>query len=625
MNDSDKSQTHTEDETLSVLARHEWTLVGMLALLTFVLGVIGYAQTMVFGHDTGSNSWWDPVYASFRLFVFEGPDATGDWPLHLQLARALAPVILIYTAAKAIWQQVRRHVALYLLLFHKRRFVVVCGAGETGFRLARDYCRTTDMRVVVIDSDPMNPLAAELETMGAIVLHGNAIDPVILHQARVIYARELFLCTGDDQANIAIAKNVERQTRHLGTNEIRHLAAISATHEVPGARCVGLRCFLCVDAPDLYEVFANHPFFATSSERYSIRLFNRGETVARNVFRTCAPDLYYLPAAKGPRLHILVVGFEALIRELILQSALTAHYSDFRLPMITVLCPPDCRELVSRFHHRYPHLHQTAELHFVYADPLTVSESQWRDMQQLTPFSVCYTALRRDVESILAARRLNRLRRLASMPSLNFVVLLNQQTFLADILDDNFLPIGEDKHHLPEHEPIEYFEALDETISIDMVVNESLDLFAETLHRAYVDAQTERGDSPQQNASLIGWSELPPHKKKANQRAAAHLDVKLRIAGCCLRDKRDPTPETVFPGDKEMLDVLAQIEHRRWMADKFLSGYSYGTERDEDRMLHPDLISWENLSEPDREKDRDNIRQIVTLAAMRNKKICRAQ
>ena len=49
---------------------------------------------------------------------------------------------------------------------------------------------------------------------------------------------------------------------------------------------------------------------------------------------------------------------------------------------------------------------------------------------------------------------------------------------------------------------------------------------------------------------------------------------------------------------------------------------SHGKSRDEDRMLHPDLITWEELSEADRDKDRDNVLQIRSLAAMRGQKIC---
>ena len=59
------------------------------------------------------------------------------------------------------------------------------------------------------------------------------------------------------------------------------------------------------------------------------------------------------------------------------------------------------------------------------------------------------------------------------------------------------------------------------------------------------------------------------------------------------------------------------------MADKHLAGYSYGEKRDEDRMLHPDLIPWDELSESDKDKDRDNILQIPGLLKLQHQKICR--
>jgi len=618
--------TQFDNKNVSGLARHEWTIVGLLAVVAFILGCIGYSQTMTFVRAGGENTWWDVVYASMRLFIFEAPDTTQGWPLHLQVARALAPLIVLYTAAKAVWSVVNQEVALYALLFRKRRFVVVCGIGEIGFRIARDYCLNTRKRVVVIDDNPSNPMTAELLRHGAIVICGNAMDPLVLLKSQVIYAKELFLCTNDDRANIAIAKNAERLSRRIGDAESRQLEAIARRHEesVAGeSPDLGLRCFLCVDSPDIYEVFSNHSFFEINASRFAIRLFNRRETVARKVFRLCAPDLYYRPAhSEKPRAHILFIGFEGLIREMILQTALTAHYLDFRLPRVTVLCPTDSEMSVKRFLHRYPHLEKTVEIDFDYGDPVTITEDQWRQMQSSTPFSVCYVSMHRDVESILSARRLNRLRRLGDFAVLNFVVCLNQQNFVAEIIDDDFLPIEVGKSGLPAYEPIEYFETLDETISIDVIVNDALDTMARTLHNAYLKAQLAGGDSAEGNASLIPWSQLPAHKKKANQRAAAHIDIKLRVANAAACSCDTDAPELVFPPDVKTLELLAQLEHRRWMADKHLAGYSYGDKRDEEAKLHPDLKPWEELPDADKEKDRDNIRQIPNLLKMQNQKVC---
>lgn len=610
-------------------ARHEWTLVGLLALLTFLLGCLGYARLMTFEEHGGTHTWWDVTYASLKLFIFEATDETAGWPIYLQLARALAPLVVIYTAAAAVWNHVHQEVALYWLLFKKRRFVVVCGIGETGFRIAKDYCLNSEKQVVVVDLDPLNAAVAELQRFGAIAIHGNAMDPLVMSNARAVYAKELFLCTSDDKANIAIAKNVERLTRSLSTREVERLERTAKRYEDSideEPPQLALRCFLCVDTPDIYEVFSAHSFFESNSSRFSVRLVNRRETMARNIFRVCAPDMYYRPASQqDDPMHILFIGFGALSRELILQTALTAHYIDFRRPLVSVLCSRDREEAVGRFRHRYPHLENIIEWRVTYDDPMTVDEDSWRQLQERVPFRVCYVAMERDVEGILCARRLNRLRRHGDMAPLNFIVCLNQQNFLAEIIDDDFMPITTDKQILADHEPIEYFETLDETISIDIVVNDGLDLMARTLHNAYLRVQVTRGESVENNASLIRWADLPAHKKKANQNAAAHIDVKLRQYGCVALGSAAASPEVAFPPDDESLERLAQLEHRRWMADKYLAGYSYGESRDEDRMLHPDLIPWEQLPESDREKDRDSIREIPRLLAQVRQKVCRLE
>ena len=63
-------------EQAGFFTRHEWTLVGLLATLAAVLGCIGFANTMTFASEGGPNTWWDVVYSSFRMFIFEAPEET---------------------------------------------------------------------------------------------------------------------------------------------------------------------------------------------------------------------------------------------------------------------------------------------------------------------------------------------------------------------------------------------------------------------------------------------------------------------------------------------------------------------------------------------------------------------
>jgi RyR domain-containing protein len=61
------------------------------------------------------------------------------------------------------------------------------------------------------------------------------------------------------------------------------------------------------------------------------------------------------------------------------------------------------------------------------------------------------------------------------------------------------------------------------------------------------------------------------------------------------------------------LEDLARREHERWMTSRRRDGWTYANRRDNARKQHPLLIPWEELSEPEKEKDRDTIRNLPRL------------
>ena len=64
------------------------------------------------------------------------------------------------------------------------------------------------------------------------------------------------------------------------------------------------------------------------------------------------------------------------------------------------------------------------------------------------------------------------------------------------------------------------------------------------------------------------------------------------------------------------IEELARFEHDRWSSDLQRDGWRYTDgSKDPDRKLHPLLVPWEELSEEDREKDRDTIRALPRMLA----------
>jgi len=55
------------------------------------------------------------------------------------------------------------------------------------------------------------------------------------------------------------------------------------------------------------------------------------------------------------------------------------------------------------------------------------------------------------------------------------------------------------------------------------------------------------------------------------------------------------------------------MEHKRWAADRSLDGWKYDTVRCNKRKLHPNLVPYDELTEPIKQLDRDAVLQMVEI------------
>jgi hypothetical protein len=59
------------------------------------------------------------------------------------------------------------------------------------------------------------------------------------------------------------------------------------------------------------------------------------------------------------------------------------------------------------------------------------------------------------------------------------------------------------------------------------------------------------------------------------------------------------------------------------MADRIVRGWRYAAERDDRLLLHPCLVSWSELSDSEREKDRNAVKALVAILANMGRVIVR--
>jgi uncharacterized membrane protein len=150
---------------------------------------------------------------------------------------------------------------------------------------------------------------------------------------------------------------------------------------------------------------------------------------------------------------------------------------------------------------------------------------------------------------------------------------------------------------------------------VNVQVSERL---AEAIHDAYgavheVGAQAAVAPSqvPAGTLSLGPWAELPEEFKESNRAQAREIGEKLAVIGCLMVPVFDPVQGFSF--DDEEVQVLARLEHERWMGERVAQGFEFGPVRGE--RTRPDLVPWDRLSDEARLRNTQTVRRIPDMLA----------
>lgn len=145
-----------------------------------------------------------------------------------------------------------------------------------------------------------------------------------------------------------------------------------------------------------------------------------------------------------------------------------------------------------------------------------------------------------------------------------------------------------------------------------------IDSIAAAIHETWRNLSRQEGwsMSPQLDRA---YADLAEPEKADNRAAARRMGEVLAKAGLALSD--DPaTAEAGLPAD---LEPMAEAEHNGWMAQRAQTGWSWAATRDDTAKHHPSMLPYSQLSEREKEKDRNNIRHYPEFAARAGYRIVR--
>ncbi len=131
---------------------------------------------------------------------------------------------------------------------------------------------------------------------------------------------------------------------------------------------------------------------------------------------------------------------------------------------------------------------------------------------------------------------------------------------------------------------------------------EDREVIARAIHDAYREEQAAR------------WDELEDGIRRSNRLQAEHIFEKLREIGCSVQTVPDRGIRRARFTDDEV-EVMAEMEHGRWNAERLAAGWRWGQRKDVARKISPYLVPWSDLSEEVRDLDRNTVRRIPEFLA----------
>jgi len=510
------------------------------------------------------------------------------------------------SSAGIIYLYVREKIHTMPLLF-KQGHVIVCGLNSRSFLVINDLVKRK-IKPVIIESDAKNTYLESCKMLGLIVLTGLPSDVNMLKKAGVKKAAYVLSLNDVDEDNAEVALNVMRM--------------------VPEKRRHVLSCIIQVINPQLYGIIRKHAFSARKDSRVRIEFFNQYALGARTLLDTY-PAIPSKETGTVPP-PVVILGAGRLGESILIRIARTWYLShkDETARLTIALIDVNAASIREGLLIQYPKLSMACDLAAI---PLDVGSAAFKNGEFLknSPLGRGFTAyicLDDDSLGLYAALTLHHL---TAGKNGRFIVRMDHNTSVARLIADEQVGL----RSIQDIHPVNMFEL---TANSQLILAGEEEILARSIHDNYCTKEMLKGQTRETNRLLVTWDELGTLTEKkdgiggekyrtSNRRQANFIWTKLSLVGCEIGPVTDWDAPIEFRFTPDEIEHLSSLEHERWMNEKREDGWHYGVQRDDVQKFHPSLVPYGELSEPEKEKDRDTIRQIPEILSRIDFQVYRQQ
>ena len=571
-----------------ILQGNELRIVFVLAVTSFVLGIIGHYQIYFVSPngeaaESHDYSYWDIFYSTLQMFILESDAETGSakWTIYLQLARFLAPIVIIWSAFRAVMLILANQIST-IQRARLKNHIVIIGSSNLVNRLIRDY--SENYNVIQIASNVIKKLKIT-DGNRVFQIEGNATSDEILRTARVNFSKRIFIATGSESYNRNIAYSLGSFLEAVPIKD-----KITCHYELRSGT---------KQAANITQHLNN--------EKVSLNYFNPDRITARELIKAYPPHFKRLPSTGDKPIHILLVGFSEFGQELAKQLIRVCHYLDLQNLRLTIVDEGNHRSW-KRFKKELPALNMVADVVFENFDPCSLTLDHWDKLQdeERGVFDAVYIANFDQEESYNVAIDARDGLGTKTNPDLVVVCSIEPISELGDGPGAITVLYNIDKASW----------TLENFINGKADENHNGQEGAKSIHDNYLNQVKAHKESLidlkdwKEKEAHKNWDLLPEYLRDKNRDQADHIPIKTEIILQSLSTIN--RKEDFINNNQGLIEKMAELEHRRWMASSVVAGFRYDENRDElIKRTHPDIIHYDRLNEDTKNYDRNVVESLV--------------
>lgn len=316
---------------------------------------------------------------------------------------------------------------------------------------------------------------------------------------------------------------------------------------------------------DVYLKCSNLP--AQASYHAKLHLFCPEETAARFFWKRYCP--YEICAQNGYQMDIVLLGFGKLGREILISGLQNNIFHPNQQIRYHIFGRDD------GFTKTYRQLSQIS-------DPVIFHPEPWQDSLELVE----------KAQLVLVVQQEKQLQMLTDL-----TLVLSRKAVHVMVSQDDGAAL------MARQYPLICYDWERETLQLENIIGTRLHAYAKRINLRY--AHLYEGVEETDEEKEMQWQALNTFTRYSNISAADYHDVRRKMMGG-------------QPLTEQELELLAELEHIRWCRYHFLNNWQYGQPengkaKDPEKRIHRCLVAYEQLSEQDKEKDRENIRILLAL------------